>query len=58
MIERAEMSEDAGFEMTKPGVSAMDYAQHESTYALFLGLTKWITIGAAAILIAMAVFVV
>jgi hypothetical protein len=33
----------------------MDYAEHESTYQLFLDLTKWGTIGVIAIVVFMAV---
>ena len=29
----------------------MDYAEHEKTYAMFLGLAKWGTIGAVAVVI-------
>ncbi len=32
----------------------MDYAEHERTYNLFLGLAKWGTLFVAAILISMA----
>ncbi|RIK85744.1 MAG: aa3-type cytochrome c oxidase subunit IV [Hyphomicrobiales bacterium] len=32
----------------------MDYAEHEKTYSLFLGLTKYIALITAALLIAMA----
>lgn len=32
----------------------MDYPEHDKTYALFLSLTKWGTIGVVALLIAMA----
>lgn len=52
------MAENGGYEMTKPGVSAMDYAEHERTYALFLGLTKWVVIGCTALLVGMAIFLV
>ena len=52
------MAEDMGYEMTKPGQSAMDYAEHEQTYALFLGLTKWGIIVICALLVLMAVFLV
>ncbi|MBX9618284.1 aa3-type cytochrome c oxidase subunit IV [Candidatus Raskinella chloraquaticus] len=52
------MAENAGFENTKPGVSAMDYAEHERTYGLFLGLTKWVVILTSALLVAMAIFLV
>lgn len=36
--------------------SSMDYAEHERTYALFVGLTKWGTIGIVALLVLMAIF--
>lgn len=52
------MAENAGYEMTKAGKSAMDYAEHERTYDLFLGLTKWIVIGTAALMVGMALFLV
>jgi hypothetical protein len=32
----------------------MDYAEHEHTYSLFLGLTKYGTLATVAILVAMA----
>jgi len=32
----------------------MDYAEHEKTYSVFLGLTKYGTLATAALLIAMA----
>ncbi len=31
----------------------MDYAEHEKTYNMFLGLTKYCTLGCAAILVGM-----
>lgn len=34
--------------------AAMDYAEHEKTYDLFLGLSKWGTVACVALLIAMA----
>jgi len=34
--------------------AAMDYAEHERTFALFMALTKWGTIATVALLIAMA----
>lgn len=37
------------------GSPAMDYAEHEKTYNMFLVLAKWTTIGSAAILILMAI---
>ena len=36
----------------------MDYAEHERTYRLFLGLTKRITIAVVVLIILMAVFLV
>jgi hypothetical protein len=36
--------------------NAMDYAEHERTYDMFLALTKWSVIGLVAILILMAFF--
>jgi len=39
------------------GHPAMDYAEHERTYKLFLQLVKYTVIGAAAILILLAVLV-
>ncbi|ODN68555.1 Bacterial aa3 type cytochrome c oxidase subunit IV [Methylobrevis pamukkalensis] len=38
--------------------SAMDYAEHEKTYNLFIGLVKWGSIHVIAILILMAIFLV
>ena len=35
--------------------NAMDYAEHERTYAWFLWLTKWTIIFLAALMLAMAV---
>ncbi len=32
----------------------MDYSEHEKTYSLFLGLTKYVTLATAALLLAMA----
>ena len=32
----------------------MDYSEHEKTYSLFLGLTKYVTLATVALLIAMA----
>jgi hypothetical protein len=37
------------------GDSAMDYAEHERTYQLFIGMTKWGTIIAVALMVFMAV---
>jgi len=36
--------------------SAMDYKEHENTYALFLGMAKYGTIAIVVILILMAFF--
>lgn len=33
-----------------------DYAEHESTYALFVWLAKWLTISVVAVLALMAYF--
>jgi Bacterial aa3 type cytochrome c oxidase subunit IV len=38
------------------GTAPMDYAEHEKTYELFLGLTKWGSIAVVAILVLMAYF--
>lgn len=38
--------------------NAMDYAEHERTYAGFIAMTKWGTIGVVVILILMALFLV
>jgi hypothetical protein len=38
--------------------SAMDYAEHERTYAMFMTLTKWGTISVVVILVLMAIFLV
>jgi Bacterial aa3 type cytochrome c oxidase subunit IV len=38
------------------GHPAMDYPEHERTYALFTNLTKWGTIVIVVILIGMAIF--
>ena len=32
----------------------MDYAEHDRTYALFIGLTKWVSIACIAILVLLA----
>ena len=37
------------------GQSGMDYAEHEKTYELFVGLTKWGTIFCVAVMVFMAV---
>jgi hypothetical protein len=38
--------------------SAMDYREHEKTYALFVSMTKWGTIGVCTIVVLMAIFLV
>lgn len=38
------------------GHPAMDYAEHERTYAMFTSLTKWGTIVICGILVLMAIF--
>jgi len=35
--------------------SAMDYAEHERTYGMFLGLVKWGSIFVTALLVVMAI---
>ena len=35
--------------------SAMDYAEHERTYGMFIGLVKWGTIAVVVLLIGMAI---
>jgi hypothetical protein len=37
------------------GHPAMDYSEHEKTYAMFLVLTKWGTIVSVAIVVFMAI---
>lgn len=37
------------------GHPAMDYAEHERTYEMFIGMTKWGTILMVALMIFMAV---
>jgi len=37
------------------GHPAMDYAEHEKTYNLFVGLIKWGTVASVACVIALAV---
>lgn len=32
----------------------MDYAEHDKTYSLFLGMAKWVSLAVVALLIAMA----
>ena len=36
--------------------NAMDYREHNKTYKLFVGLTKWGTIAVVVILILMVIF--
>lgn len=36
--------------------TAMDYAEHDRTYALFIAMTKWGTISVIVLLILMAFF--
>ena len=36
----------------------MDYAEHERTYRMFIGMTKWVGISVALLLILMALFLV
>ena len=36
------------------GHADMDYAEHDRTYALFIGLTKWVSIGCVAVLVLLA----
>ena len=36
----------------------MDYAEHERTYRLFLGMTKWIATAVAILIVLMAIFLV
>ncbi|MBH0239430.1 aa3-type cytochrome c oxidase subunit IV [Methylobrevis albus] len=38
--------------------NAMDYAEHEKTYNLFIGMVKWGTISVVAIVVLMAIFLV
>lgn len=38
--------------------NAMDYAEHEKTYKLFIAMTKWGTISVVVILVLMAIFLV
>ncbi len=45
------MAEDQG----KAGHPAMDYAEHDKTYELFIAMTKWGTILSVAIVVFMAV---
>ena len=47
------MADDAANGPVELGAN-MDYAEHEKTYALFLGLTKYVALASAALMIAMA----
>lgn len=47
------MAEDASTGPVELGAK-MDYAEHEKTYSLFLGLTKYVTLATIALLVAMA----
>ncbi|CEJ14238.1 Bacterial aa3 type cytochrome c oxidase subunit IV [bacterium YEK0313] len=38
------------------GTAPMDYAEHEKTYELFVGLTKWGSVAVVLVLILMAYF--
>lgn len=38
------------------GTAPMDYAEHEKTYELFVGLTKWGSVAVVVILVLMAYF--
>lgn len=38
------------------GTAPMDYAEHEKTYELFVGLTKWGSIAVIVVLVLMAYF--
>lgn len=42
--------------MAEETPTPMDYNEHERTYTLFIGLSKWGTIGIAIILALMAAF--
>lgn len=39
-------------------IDTKDLAEHERTYAMFLGLTKWSTISIVVLLALMAIFLV
>lgn len=43
---------------TAQGHPAMDYAEHDSTYALFVGMAKWGVILGSGTLILMAYFLI
>lgn len=36
------------------GHPAMDYPEHERTYAAFIKMSKWVTIGVVALMVLMA----
>jgi hypothetical protein len=55
---RNAMAADYGFVPTDPHKNAMDYAEHESTYARFLGMAKYGTIFVVIVLALMAFFLV
>ncbi len=38
--------------------TAMDYPEHERTYRVFTSAAKWVTLGVAAIVALMAIFLV
>lgn len=40
--------------MSEKSPSAMDYAEHEKTYNLFIGLTKWSTVALVILMIILA----
>ena len=42
--------------MSENAETSMDYAEHDRTYALFIGLTKWGTIFCVVLLVLMAIF--
>jgi hypothetical protein len=43
---------------TSQGNKNMDYAQHEHSYDLFIGLVKWGAIACIVLLVGMALFLV
>jgi aa3 type cytochrome c oxidase subunit IV len=43
---------------TSEGHPAMDYAEHDRTYKLFLKLTGYVIIGVVALMACLAIFVV
>lgn len=48
------MASEPKYEIDKKGAS-MDYAEHESTYGLFLDIVKWGVIANVVLMIALAV---